>query len=95
MNPAMTRHITTMVWLFLMAATIATTWWLSKDGFSPLVGTVAIFAIAAFKVRLVLLHFMELKSAPLPWRLIFEAWVLLATAAIIGIYLSTPPVVAA
>ena len=95
MNTAMARHITTMVWLFLMVATIATTWWLSKDGFSPIVGTVAIFAIAAFKVRLVLLHFMELKHAPLPWRLIFEAWVLLATAAIIGIYLSTTPVAVA
>lgn len=83
---------TTLVWLFLMAATIATTWWLSKDGFSARVGTVAIFAIAAFKVRLVLLHFMELKQAPRPWRLIFEAWVLVATAAIVGIYLSTPPV---
>jgi len=92
MSTAMTRHITTMVWLFLMVATIATTWWLSKDGFSPIVGTVAIFAIAAFKVRLVLLHFMELKHAPLPWRLVFEAWVLLATAAIVGIYLSTPAV---
>ena len=91
----MLRHATTMVWMFLMLATIATTWWLSKDGFEPQVGTVAIFAIAALKVRLVLLHFMELKSAPLPWRLVFEAWVLLATAAIVGIYLSTPPVAAA
>jgi len=88
----MIRHLTTTVWLFLMLATIATTWWLSKDGVSARVGTVAIFAIAAFKVRLVLLHFMELKQAPRPWRLIFEAWVLLATAAIVGIYLSTPPV---
>lgn len=91
----MLRHATTMVWMFLMLATIATTWWLSKDGFAPQVGTAAIFAIAALKVRLVLLHFMELKSAPLPWRLVFEAWVLLATAAIVGIYLSTPPVAAA
>ncbi|MBA4286510.1 MAG: hypothetical protein C0434_13375 [Xanthomonadaceae bacterium] len=91
----MIRHVTTLVWLFLMLATIATTWWLSKDGFSPRVGTVAIFAIAAFKVRLVLLYFMELRTAPLPWRLIFEAWVLLATAAIVGIYLSTPPVASA
>ena len=80
-----------MVWLFLMLATIATTWWLSKDGFSPRVGSVAIFAIAAFKVRLVLLHFMALRHAPRPWRLVFEAWLLLATTAIVGLYLATPP----
>lgn len=83
------RRPVTLVWLVLMLATVATTWWLSKDWFSPLVGTVAIFLIAAFKVRLVLLYFMELRHAPLPWRLLFEAWVLVATAAVLGIYLQT------
>lgn len=86
----MHRHLNTAVWLFLMLATIATTWWLSKDSVAPVIGTVAIVAIAAFKVRLVLLHFMELRGAPRPWRLIFEAWVLIVTAAIVGIYLATP-----
>lgn len=80
----------TQVWLVLMAATCATTWWLSKDGFSPRVATVAIVLIAACKVRLVLLHFMELQQAPLPWRLLFEAWVLISTAAVLGFYLQTP-----
>lgn len=78
------------IWLILMVATCATTWWLSKDSVSAQVGTVAIVLIAAFKIRLVLLHFMELRHAPTPWRLIFEAWVLIATAAILGFYLQTP-----
>lgn len=78
------------IWLILMVATCATTWWLSKDSVSAQVGTVAIVMIAAFKIRLVLLHFMELRHAPTPWRLIFEAWVLIATAAILGFYLQTP-----
>lgn len=78
------------IWLILMVATCATTWWLSKDSVSAEVGTVAIVLIAAFKIRLVLLHFMELRHAPTPWRLIFEAWVLIATAAILGFYLQTP-----
>lgn len=78
------------VWLLLMLATIVTTWWLSKDAFSAKVGTVSIFLIAAFKVRLVLLHFMELRHAPVPLRLVFEAWVLVVTAAVVGIYLQAP-----
>jgi len=79
-----------LVWLVLMLTTCLTTWWLSKDAFSPVVAVVSIFLIAGFKVRLVLLHFMELRHAPLPWRLVFEAWVLISTAAVLGIYLRSP-----
>lgn len=88
---ALLQKPASLVWLLLMMATCITTWGLSKDGVSPIVGTVAIFLIAAFKVRLVLLHFMELRHAPLPLRLLFEAWALVATAAILGVYLQTPP----
>ncbi|MGQ0620144.1 MAG: cytochrome C oxidase subunit IV family protein [Panacagrimonas sp.] len=84
------RRTSTLVWLALMFATIVTTWGLSKDAFDAKFATVSIFVIAAFKVRLVLLHFMELRHAPLPARLVFEGWVLVATAAILGIYLQTP-----
>ncbi len=79
-----------LVWLVLMLATCLTTWWLSKDAFSPVVAAVSIFLIAAFKARLVLMHFMELRSAPLAWRLVFEAWVLISTAVVLGIYLQSP-----
>ena len=83
-----------LVWLFLMTATCITTWGLSKDQFTASVATLAIILIAAIKIRLVLLHFMELRHAPLPWRLLMEAWVLLVTGAIAGFYLhSVPPVV--
>lgn len=80
----------TVVWLVLMLATVVTTWGLSKDAFSARFGTVAIMLIAAYKVRLVLLHFMELRHASLPLRLVFEAWVLLVTGGVIGVYLRTP-----
>ena len=84
------RKPVSLIWLLLMTATCATTWWLSKDSFTATVGTVATMLIAAFKVRLVLLHFMELRHAPTPLRLIFEAWVLVVTAAILSLYLQTP-----
>ena len=79
-----------LIWLALMLATVATTWWLSKDAFSARVGTVAIFLVAAVKVRLVLMHFMELGHAPLPWRVVFETWVLIVCAVVVGYYLRTP-----
>jgi heme/copper-type cytochrome/quinol oxidase subunit 4 len=79
-----------IVWIVLMVLTCASTWMLSKDAFSPLVATVGIFLIAAFKVRLVMLHFMELRTAPIPIRAVFEAWILVATGVILGIYLATP-----
>lgn len=79
-----------VVWLFLTAATIVTTWALAKDNFDVTWSTVAIMVIAAVKVRFVLLHFMELKHAPIPLRLVFEAWVVIVTAVVLGFYLVPP-----
>ncbi|TDU26880.1 cytochrome c oxidase subunit IV [Panacagrimonas perspica] len=77
-----------LVWFVLMLATVVTTWVLSKDIVAARTGTVAIIAIAFYKVRLVLLHFMELRHAPRGLRLFFELWVLVVAAAMIGMYLS-------
>lgn len=77
-----------MVWLVLMLATAITTWVLSKDVVAARTGTVAIIAIAFYKVRLVLLHFMELRHAPLGLRAFFEVWIWVVAAAMIGMYLS-------
>jgi heme/copper-type cytochrome/quinol oxidase subunit 4 len=84
------RHSASKVWLLLMAATIVTTWVLTKDGIAVRVATVSIVLIAAIKVRLVLLHFMELRHAPLPLRAVFEGWVLAVSGALIVLYLRTP-----
>jgi heme/copper-type cytochrome/quinol oxidase subunit 4 len=88
--PALLRKPVSIVWLMLMVLTCASTWMLSKDAFSPLVATVGIFLIAAYKVRLVMLSFMELRTAPIVWRVAFECWIALATAMILTIYLLTP-----
>lgn len=89
MNELMRRGAT-RVWLLLMAATIVTTWVLTKDTFTARVATIAIVLIAAIKVRLVLLHFMELRHAPLPLRIVFEGWVLAVTGALLTLYVLTP-----
>lgn len=82
------RKPVTVIWAALMLATCASTWWLSGDGAAPTVATVAIVVIAAVKIRFVLLHFMELKDAPTAWRAVFEAWLVVVTAIIVGLYLA-------
>lgn len=81
------RNPITIVWAVLMVATIVSTWMLSKDAFSPLVATVGIYLIAAYKIRMVILRFMEIKHAPRPWRLYFEAWTVVVTGMILVYYL--------
>jgi hypothetical protein len=48
---------------------------------------VAIVLVAAVKIRFVLMHFMELRTAPLAWRVVFEVWLVAATSVILGLYL--------
>lgn len=84
------RERVTWVWLGLMTLTAVTTWALSTDLFSPPLAVVGTFAIAAVKVRLVVLDFMELRNAPVPIRLAFEAWPIVASLIIVGYWFATP-----
>jgi hypothetical protein len=79
------RERVTWVWLGLMVLTCVTTWGLSKELFSPAVAVVGIF-IAALKVRYVMLDFMELRRAPVPVRVAFEAWPIVVAAMILGFW---------
>jgi Prokaryotic Cytochrome C oxidase subunit IV len=84
------RERVTWVWLGLMALTCITTWGLSKHLFIPTVGVVGIFVIAAVKVSYVMLDFMELRDAPIPVRVAFQAWPALVAAMILGFWFATP-----
>jgi caa(3)-type oxidase subunit IV len=65
----------TGVWLMLLAATVLTAaLGLEQAGASHAVG-LALLAIAFVKVRFVGLYFMELRTAPLPLRAVFEGYV--------------------
>jgi hypothetical protein len=77
----------TLVWLILVLATCASTWWLSSDGGAVVLASVAILAIAGIKVRLIMIHFMELGRAPRRWRLAFEVWIVVVVLAIQTVYL--------
>jgi caa(3)-type oxidase subunit IV len=80
------RERVTWVWLALVVLTCVTTWGLSKDLVSPTVAVVGTFVIAAVKVRYVILDFMELRNAPIPVRVVAEAWPVVVAAMILGFW---------
>jgi heme/copper-type cytochrome/quinol oxidase subunit 4 len=84
------RERVTIVWIGLMTATCVSAWVFSKDAFSPTVAVVGIFLIAALKVRFVMLDFMELRHAPVAARVVFELWIVVVTALILGFWFATP-----
>lgn len=94
-NAVLLSRSSTRVWLLLSLLTTLS-WWLadspvSESGLEWL--GVALLAIAFFKVRLVILHFMEVREAILPLRLAMELWVLVVGTAVVGFYSATIEVV--
>ncbi len=76
----------TLVWAALVLATCVAWWSASHGVFPSFEATAIVMIIAAVKARLVILHFMDLKKAPRPWRFLFEGWVVLSTCVILGGY---------
>lgn len=52
----------------------------------PLLAVALIMAVAAFKIRLILRHFMELRHGPLGLRMLFDAWTAGCALMIFGVY---------
>lgn len=73
------------VWAILVAATLLS-WFLKSEVVSAKVGATAVILIAAFKINLVVSHFMELKWQPRPFRFIVTGWLALVTIIITGGY---------
>ena len=77
------------VWVFLVLATLAS-YILGEDRLihTQDVVAVAVIAIAFIKVRLVGIHFMELRGAPVLLRAAFEAYAAVAATVLIVLYLA-------
>ena len=73
-------------WLILIVATLIS-YTLGADHGTGSVMVVVVLGIAAIKVRLVGLDFMELRSAPIPLRAAFEGYCLVLWALLSGLYL--------
>lgn len=72
-------------WLVLLIAT-AITWYLGEVGAAGTGAIIAMLVIAFIKGRLVILDFMELREAPLMWRLLLEGWLILVSSLILLAY---------
>jgi hypothetical protein len=81
----------TVVWAVLSAMTVAS--WLlgSARGhaeFSPSTTiTVGILAAAVIKARLIIRHFMEVRTAPTWLRSVTDGWLVLLVGSILALYL--------
>lgn len=77
-----------LVWGALILATLFS-WFTGAElsGRSESAATVVLLAVAFFKIRLIGLHFMEIRSAPTGLRLWFEAYVAGVCAVLIGLAL--------
>ena len=73
-------------WLFLVAATVLS-WAVGAEHGTGSLIAVVVLGIAAIKVRLVGLDFMELRHAPLPLRAAFEAYCVGMWALLSALYL--------
>ena len=75
-----------LTWLLLIAATIVS-WAVGAEHGTGSVVAVVVLAIAAIKVRLVGLDFMELRHAPIPLRAAFECYCVGMWALLSALYL--------
>jgi cytochrome c oxidase subunit IV len=73
-------------WLVLIAATLLSYALGAEHGVGSRV-VVVVLAIAAIKVRLIGLDFMELRNAPIPLRAAFEIYCIALWAVLSGLYL--------
>ena len=72
-------------WIILIIAT-GITWYLGEVGAAGTMAIVAMLVIAFIKGRLVILDFMELREAPLMWRVLLEGWLILDSSLILLAY---------
>jgi len=83
------RSSATVVWLFLVAATVVS-WALGTDhGFvdDTTAASVTVLVVAFVKVRFVGLYFMELKDAPVLLRALLELWCIAVCCLTLGLFL--------
>jgi len=73
-----------LVWLALVVTTIGS-WWIAEHHGVGELTVLVVMAIALFKCRLVFLHFMELKSAPVALRMFYEIWIVACVSMIVAL----------
>lgn len=75
----------TAVWLLLVTAT-SITGWLAETERGLRAASIAMLLIASTKIWLIMQNFMELRTAPLAWRLGLGAWLTIVTTIVLSNY---------
>lgn len=73
----------TGIWAILMLTTLASFGSARQTGF----GFAVVMLAAGFKAHLIVRRYMELRSAPLAWQLVFDGLIGLSVAIILGLHL--------
>jgi hypothetical protein len=76
-----------LVWLILVGVTALS--WAAGHGLVEALdlARAAVIGVAFFKVRYVILDFMEIRHAPVAMRMVGELWAVLVCATLIGLYI--------
>lgn len=78
----------TLIWVLLAGASLLG--FLFAEGMAPAkIATIAAFVLAAIKVHLVIVHYMELEWRHRPLSAMLAAWLFVVTAMLLGTYLMT------
>ena len=75
----------TGIWVVLMLATLVGFGTARTGGW----GFALVMLAATFKAHLIVRYYMDLRSAPRAWRLVFDALVAVSGATILGLHLMT------
>jgi len=78
------RDSVTRIWLLLLALTAGS--WALGTGNGGLAASAGILALACFKIRLVMLHFMEVQEAPPALRWTCEGWIVAMLGTLLWMY---------
>lgn len=77
-----------LIWALLAGASVLG--FLFAEGMAPArIATIAAFVLAAIKVDLVIVHYMELEWRHKPLRAMLAVWLFVVTAMLLGTYLMT------
>lgn len=75
-------------WLLLVFSTIGS-FATIEGGIPPLIAAPVVIGIAAYKSRLIMVHFMEVNLADRPWRTMYTTWIVVVTTIIlVGNYIA-------
>ena len=86
MTNSIWRARSTVVWIVLVVATVVS-WAVGSEHATGSAIALVVLGVAAVKVRLVGLDFMELRRAPLILRGVFEAYCVVLWGVLAGMYI--------